>query len=82
MLSRGPRSRDPPREIAGLSASTLETIRDGLSQVVASPDGTAHNTAFLETIAIAGKTGTAETGSGEDHAWFAGYAPAENPRWT
>ncbi|HUY36655.1 MAG TPA: penicillin-binding transpeptidase domain-containing protein [Pirellulales bacterium] len=69
-----------PREIEGLSAATLEIVRDGLAQVVAASDGTAHHTAFLETIAIAGKTGTAETGAGDDHAWFAGYAPAESPR--
>jgi len=69
-----------PREIAGLSAVTLETVRNGLSRVVASPDGTAHRTTFLDSVAIAGKTGTAETGSGEDHAWFAGYVPAASPR--
>ena len=28
---------------------------------------------------MAGKTDTAESGQEEPHAWFAGYAPAENP---
>jgi cell division protein FtsI/penicillin-binding protein 2 len=32
---------------------------------------------------IGGKTGTAETGSGEPHAWFIGFVgpPGETPRY-
>lgn len=29
---------------------------------------------------VAGKTGSAENGSGADHGWFVGYAPADNPQ--
>jgi penicillin-binding protein 2 len=72
---------DPPRPIPGLHASTLAEIREGLQRVVADPCGTAHGTVHLESIAIAGKTGTAETGTGRaEHAWFAGYVPAERPK--
>ena len=43
--------------------------------------GTAHATVYLESIAIAGKTGTAETGEDRaSHAWFAGYVPADEPK--
>ena len=71
----------PPRPIPGLKPETLEIIREGLRRVVCDPEGTAHGTAYLETIAMAGKTGTAETGEGRaPHAWFAGYAPAEKPK--
>jgi penicillin-binding protein 2 len=72
----------PPRPIPGLTSETLEVVRGGLQRVVCDPEGTAHGTVYLESIAIAGKTGTAETGEGRSpHAWFAGYAPAERPRF-
>lgn len=75
-----PRSHTSPRSIPGLRSETLAAIRRGLEQVVADGSGTAHRTVYLESISIAGKTGTAETGGGrEDHAWFAGYVPAEAP---
>jgi cell division protein FtsI/penicillin-binding protein 2 len=38
-------------------------------------EGTGRNAMAGETIAIAGKTGTAQLGEGLPHAWFAGFAP-------
>lgn len=71
---------EAPR-IAGLSSRSLEWVRMGLRQVVAHPQGTGYKTVRLQGISIAGKTGTAEPGQGRpDHAWFAGYVPAERPR--
>jgi len=65
----------------GASLATLQAVREGLRRVVADPRGTAHETVDLESVSIAGKPGTAETGPGAAaHAWFAGYAPAENPK--
>ncbi len=75
----------------GLSPTELQTIRQGLIDVVNAPDGTAKDIADRDII-IAGKTGTAEAaqsrpGADEalsawlkaDHAWFAMYAPAAAP---
>lgn len=67
-------------EKVGLSERTLEYVRAGLEKVVASRRGTGHRTVFMKEVSIAGKTGTAETGTGRDHGWFAGYAPAEAPQ--
>jgi penicillin-binding protein 2 len=70
------------RRISGLTDGTLARIREGLRAVVQQPYGTGYKTARLEEVAIAGKTGTAETGPGKaDHAWFVGYVPAENPQY-
>lgn len=63
-----------------LSERTLKYVRAGLEKVVASRGGTGHRTVFTKEVSIAGKTGTAETGSGRDHGWFAGYVPAEDPQ--
>ncbi len=68
--------------IAGVSLRALEAVREGLCRVVEDPSGTAYDTVRLPHLAIAGKTGTAESGGPQqDHAWFAGYVPAESPRY-
>ncbi|HUE17048.1 MAG TPA: penicillin-binding transpeptidase domain-containing protein [Planctomycetaceae bacterium] len=67
--------------IPGLSEGTLARIRAALVNVVARPTGTGYKTVRAKEIAIAGKTGTAQVSAGQaDHAWFAGYAPADKPR--
>jgi penicillin-binding protein 2 len=67
--------------IPGLSDGTLARIRAALEKTVADPSGTGYSTVRMKDISIAGKSGTAQAGKGQaDHAWFAGYAPADNPR--
>jgi penicillin-binding protein 2 len=56
-------------------------IREGLNRVVSDPAGTAHEGLYLKEIPIAGKTGTAQTADGPCHAWFAGYVPADKPKY-
>lgn len=60
-----------------IGLSCAEYIQDMMIGVV--EDGTGKN-AQIKGISVAGKTGTAETDSGKDHAWFVGYAPADNPQ--
>ncbi len=76
-LLLAPQSRSVPE----LSTQTLEAVRHGLEQVVAFPRGTGYKTVRMKEVAIAGKTGTAEARGGQDHAWFAGYVPADRPRY-
>ncbi|MBI4789226.1 MAG: penicillin-binding protein 2 [Chloroflexi bacterium] len=63
------------------SAATLTSIRGALKKVTTDPTGTAYNAFKGSKVISAGKTGTAEVlKEGEPHSWFAGYAPADNPK--
>ena len=67
-----------------MSASTAATLRELLAGVVAR--GTGQQAAPAQGTG-AGKTGTAQTGQfrqGQElkNYWFAGFYPAEKPRWT
>ncbi|MBL8851741.1 MAG: hypothetical protein JNG89_18815, partial [Planctomycetaceae bacterium] len=76
----GTETRSTRRAIPGLSPGTLQRVRAGLRLVVEDDHGTGKRVRHSE-VSIAGKTGTAETGGGKpDHAWFAGYVPADEPR--
>jgi len=61
-----------------ISSETLQTIQDAMVGVVMStePFGTAWHRFTGLDIPVAGKTGTAQSGSGDPHAWFAGYTYA------
>ena len=67
------------RVATGLSASTLKTIQQGLLAVVQKGTGQSLNDGSIPLSA--GKTGTAEVGTGrEDNAMYVGYAPYDNPQ--
>jgi penicillin-binding protein 2 len=56
-------------------------IRDGLYQAAHSPNGTSASLFANFPVPVAGKTGTAEAGTGRsDHSWYASWAPASNPK--
>jgi len=54
----------------------LEVIQQAMINVVSDQRGTANFRLRGMSIPVAGKTGTAESGSGDPHAWFAGYTMA------
>ena len=55
----------------------LQLIREAMIEVVKNPLGTASFRLRGIQVPVAGKTGTAESGSGRPHAWFAGYTLCE-----
>jgi penicillin-binding protein 2 len=67
-------------QILRLSERQSAGLRAAMSEVV-SARGTA-GSAAIEGIVLAGKTGTAQNSAdrSRDHAWFAGFAPAEDPK--
>ncbi len=77
-----PRSAPFAREIT-LDKANVKEMRKAMIRVVNDKDATGHS-GRLPDVLIAGKTGTVQTSSDRaskrDHAWFAGFAPAENPK--
>ncbi|MFZ5822365.1 MAG: penicillin-binding transpeptidase domain-containing protein [Chloroflexota bacterium] len=59
-----------------LRAENLKVLQEALISVVQDPRGTANFRLRGMEIPAAGKTGTAESGSGRPHAWFTGYTYA------
>ncbi len=68
---------EPPGRLP-LDDESLAVLHDALVAVVNEPGGTARGSR-LRDWTLAGKTGTAQNPHGEDHAWFIGFAPAEDP---
>jgi len=54
----------------------MDLLKEAMISVVKDSRGTAYFRMRGLTIPVAGKTGTAESGSGLPHAWFAGYTLA------
>ncbi len=59
---------------------TLALIQNSLSAVTSEAGGTARQVFEGVDYTVSGKTGTAESGQEEPHAWFAGYSPTVEPR--
>lgn len=60
------------------SQNTLNVLKEGMRLVVEGEKGTAKHLRN-RYYSIGGKTGTAENPHGENHSWFVGVAPLENP---
>jgi len=70
-----------PPEVVGhlpVSAANLAVVRRAMEGVVTG--GSAMRAFIGATVRMAGKSGTAEAPPYEPHAWFVGYAPADDPQ--
>jgi len=62
-----------------IKSENLDLIRKSLKGVVEDENGTGFR-AWNSLISVSGKTGSSQAGEGSrSHAWFAGFAPSENP---
>ncbi|RRD65891.1 penicillin-binding protein 2 [Fretibacterium sp. OH1220_COT-178] len=62
----------------GIGRESLSIVQKGLDYVVRKGTGAR---AGKFGVTVAGKTGTAQNAHGDDHALFAGYAPADDPKY-
>ncbi|MGI5835039.1 MAG: penicillin-binding protein 2, partial [Chloroflexota bacterium] len=81
VAKRGDESfQSQPKGKLPVSPANLEVIRRAMRDVVSDPNGTAVYAFRGSGISLAAKTGSAEAGGPNSHAWFASYAPYENPQ--
>jgi len=69
-----------PRKV-DISPSTLDVVRRGLYEAANSVTGTSSAVFAGYPVEVVGKTGTAEVFGSGDYAWYASYAPANNPKY-
>jgi peptidoglycan glycosyltransferase len=69
----------PTKWAQATSPSTAAQMTQLMISVVNSPNGTGV-AAAIPGVQVAGKTGTAQTGTGKTDDWFVAFAPANNPQ--
>lgn len=62
-----------------IKQENLQAVLEGMKSVTTESGGTANSFFRGFDIEVGGKTGSAEVGNGKVNAWFAGFAPYEDP---
>ena len=71
--------RPQPNGTLPITKENLKAIQDAMRSAVENKRGTAYSRFAGFAYPIAAKTGTAESGTTDPHAWFAGYSLANRP---
>jgi penicillin-binding protein 2 len=75
------RIKPPPKRHLRISEETRNVILGGLERAAMEPGGTSYPVMGGFPFAVAGKTGTAERGTGtEDQSWYSVIAPYRDPQ--
>jgi penicillin-binding protein 2 len=75
------RIKPAPTRHLRISDETRSVILDGLERAAMEPGGTSYSVMGGFPFPVAGKTGTAERGTGqEDQSWYSVIAPYDNPQ--
>lgn len=70
---------NPKKEkIDWVESEDIEVVKKGMRRVVT--EGSGRYYADLDSIKVAGKTGTAQNPHGQDHGWFICFAPMDDPK--
>ena len=67
------------QEELSIKQENLNAVLEGMRSVTSETGGTAYNIFKDFNIEVGGKTGSAETSTGDVNAWFVGFAPFDNP---
>lgn len=67
-------------EDLNINSQNLKAVLEGMRSVTSETGGTAYSIFKNFSIEVGGKTGSAQTGNGDNaHGWFLGFAPFDEP---
>ena len=72
-------TNNPNQEILKIKPENLSAILEGMKSVTSETGGTAYSVFRNFNIEVGGKTGSAQAANNEVNAWFAGFAPFDDP---
>lgn len=72
-------TNDQNQEILKIQPENLSAILEGMRSVTSETGGTAYSVFRNFNIEVGGKTGSAQAANDEVNAWFAGFAPFDDP---
>lgn len=72
-------TNDQNQEVLEIKPENLSAILEGMRSVTSETGGTAYSVFRNFNIEVGGKTGSAQAANNEVNAWFAGFAPFDDP---